>query len=422
MSRSISRLTFAAIIAVLFLPTVPLCAQENFEAGYIVTTKGDTVRGQIDNRQWQRTPERIRFRADSSASVRFYFPKGLRAFGVGARHFRSRTVWIDPNPIEATDFEESQAEFQVRKPEDVRRTFLLVLLDGRVTLYEQRSDRRRFYLEWGDRIQPLVKHAKPVTRGQNELYRPVHQYRNHLEQYCSADASSLRYTNRELTRYVHACYPETEVSGGAPGARSLRSDWSVVGHRVQVGGGSSWIDDPSFSEGTAHLGTMRQLLVGYAVTLSNRRGFQRQSLIFSLQLQERRGRGNQTTTLVGNGVTVKLWDASLRSTSVRVGAQYRYRLLSDAVRPYVTGGLMMIVPVSFSTEVTVKRIFQRGIEGDPAQTTFAKPRKLNPGILIGSGVEIWDWSVGLESGIQIGPNTLNLSPVTYVNLGVSYAF
>ena len=38
----------------------PVAAQAFFETGYVVTLEGDTLRGQIDNREWVRNPEDVR--------------------------------------------------------------------------------------------------------------------------------------------------------------------------------------------------------------------------------------------------------------------------------------------------------------------------------------------------------------------------
>ncbi len=57
-----------AICIIIFLLLVPafLFAQSNFVKGRVITFAGDTLTGQINDRNWLRNPERITFKINKS--------------------------------------------------------------------------------------------------------------------------------------------------------------------------------------------------------------------------------------------------------------------------------------------------------------------------------------------------------------------
>ncbi|MDO7850017.1 hypothetical protein [Hymenobacter convexus] len=67
-----------------------------FERGFVVTTAGDTLRGEIENRFWQQPPTRIDFRPSATAPTQVLGRARVRAFGLdGGRYFRTEVVPLD---------------------------------------------------------------------------------------------------------------------------------------------------------------------------------------------------------------------------------------------------------------------------------------------------------------------------------------
>jgi hypothetical protein len=67
-----------------------------FERGFVVTTAGDTLRGEIENRFWQQPPTRVDFRPAPGAPTQVFGRAGLQAFGLdGGRYFRTEVVPLD---------------------------------------------------------------------------------------------------------------------------------------------------------------------------------------------------------------------------------------------------------------------------------------------------------------------------------------
>ena len=87
--------------AKLFLSVLGLCGAgaahgQVFERGFVVTTAGDTLRGEIENRFWNQPPVRVDFRPTPGAPTQAFGRTGLRAFGLdGGRYFRTEVVPLD---------------------------------------------------------------------------------------------------------------------------------------------------------------------------------------------------------------------------------------------------------------------------------------------------------------------------------------
>jgi hypothetical protein len=58
-----------------------LFAQTNFQPGYVVTTSGDTLWGEVASRGAQRNARLARFRASAATEAKEYFPGQLRGYG-----------------------------------------------------------------------------------------------------------------------------------------------------------------------------------------------------------------------------------------------------------------------------------------------------------------------------------------------------
>ncbi|MEM1137420.1 MAG: hypothetical protein AAGI07_16390, partial [Bacteroidota bacterium] len=72
---------YLPIIPFLIFATFQLFAQENYQSGYIIKNNGDTIRGEIDNKYWRKSPDQISFKQAGSTKIA-YEPKDIHAFRV----------------------------------------------------------------------------------------------------------------------------------------------------------------------------------------------------------------------------------------------------------------------------------------------------------------------------------------------------
>jgi hypothetical protein len=85
------------------LPAFFFCAfqarAQAYEPGLLVTSAGDTLRGEIENGFWEEPPAFIRYRAASAASSQMFQPRQLRAVSfTGAGIFAMRRCPLTTRP------------------------------------------------------------------------------------------------------------------------------------------------------------------------------------------------------------------------------------------------------------------------------------------------------------------------------------
>ena len=92
---------FTCLLIVFFTQQIAF-AQSNFKPGYIVTLKGDTLRGFIDYKQWNETPQEIRFK-NTSNNIKPYNISNALAFGInGLDYFERHIVQVSMDEVELT--------------------------------------------------------------------------------------------------------------------------------------------------------------------------------------------------------------------------------------------------------------------------------------------------------------------------------
>jgi hypothetical protein len=72
---------YLLFILAIFCPLISL-AQSNYKPGYIVTTKGDTLKGFIDYREWNINPKSISFKANGTTNSKSFTPADITFFNV----------------------------------------------------------------------------------------------------------------------------------------------------------------------------------------------------------------------------------------------------------------------------------------------------------------------------------------------------
>jgi hypothetical protein len=78
------------ILFFLLLAPAYCLAQSNFNPGYVITLKGDTLRGLIDYREWDNNPADIRFKANASGKTETFSVNNASEFEIsGLKNFNA---------------------------------------------------------------------------------------------------------------------------------------------------------------------------------------------------------------------------------------------------------------------------------------------------------------------------------------------
>ncbi|HTI61231.1 hypothetical protein [Mucilaginibacter sp.] len=121
-------------------------AQSNYKPGYLVTSKGDTVKGFIDYREWDRTPTVVNFKQDATDNdPKKYAPSDIAGFGItGIESYRTYAGRISMDPT-SPDKVKTEAERDTSFA--VATVFMKELEKGpKVALYSYKDDiKERFF-------------------------------------------------------------------------------------------------------------------------------------------------------------------------------------------------------------------------------------------------------------------------------------
>jgi hypothetical protein len=131
------------ILFLLLIAPVFCLAQSNFKDGYVVTLKGDTLKGLIDYREWDSNPSEIHFKINNLSKTEAYSANNISAFEInGLEKFQRYTVPVSTDHIAITD-----AVFSIDTVKHFQTVFLKVLVKGdNVNLYSYTDNvKSRYY-------------------------------------------------------------------------------------------------------------------------------------------------------------------------------------------------------------------------------------------------------------------------------------
>ena len=67
-------------------------SQENYLSGYVLTLNGDTLKGYVDYRGWEKNKGVVLFKKELSDSKIVYAPLEIKGFGVNGENYESAIV------------------------------------------------------------------------------------------------------------------------------------------------------------------------------------------------------------------------------------------------------------------------------------------------------------------------------------------
>jgi len=146
------RYFYKTLLIILLLPVFSF-AQSNFKPGYIVTLKGDTIRGLIDYREWGANPTSIDFKASATDKTRKYSDQEIHFFSING--FESYVQYTGAISMDITDInlvtssrDTSQREATV--------LFKIMQKGDNVVLYSYTDDvKTRFYISESPDYKPV---------------------------------------------------------------------------------------------------------------------------------------------------------------------------------------------------------------------------------------------------------------------------
>lgn len=232
------------IFTFLFLQIIvsSIIAQSNFKKGYIVSLKGDTLKGFINFKEWTRTPAQIEFKPSLDKKTTHYSTvQNTQAIVIeGYETYERFVVSVSMNEIDYNKIEPNAIS-----PDKSDTVFLKVISEGdRTNLYAYRDKlKERFYVLVSPQTIPTELEFKIESRDNQLSSSPI--FRIQLHQIASKYADytprlkslieSASYSKNELKKIVDQMNTINEKEGQPQRNRYKRSRF-IVGAGLNYSG------------------------------------------------------------------------------------------------------------------------------------------------------------------------------------------
>jgi hypothetical protein len=126
------RIFLSALIGVCCAISLSTSGQSTYSDGYVVLTNNDTLRGQIENKDWKVNPTVIRFKTSGATTPSEYNTLNSKAFYVSTldEHYLSVTTVLDQSPSDPTKVTAENINHKEGKS-----FFARILVRGLISLY-----------------------------------------------------------------------------------------------------------------------------------------------------------------------------------------------------------------------------------------------------------------------------------------------
>ena len=189
--------------------------QQNFQPAKVTTLTGDTLRGFIDYKGWDKNPKLVVFKPDLQAPAQTFRPLDIKGFLVNSEQYTGSAVAIETSP---TVLEELTVSPVPLFRTDT--TFLRTVVSGPRSLYRNKVDGREFfYTEQQGKFDLLIyKRYKPSST--YTVVRFNNTYREQLAKYLAdcptieAKSKQLLYTSSTIQKLFKTYYACTSQQGG----------------------------------------------------------------------------------------------------------------------------------------------------------------------------------------------------------------
>jgi hypothetical protein len=350
-------------------------AQGNYLDGYIVLPQNDTVRGQIDYREWYYNPEQISFRDGKTGKKSLFQPGDITAFFTGGETYESFKVTIHPYTLNT---EKLTNNFQ-DQPYDST-VFLRLLTAGQLSLYYYHSHDEVEYFFTRRLNEPPVQLRIKTSLVDNNGVKAMDREDLYIDQLrllviecpaLSGRVSHVAYGEKDLRKLIFGynnCGKDTveRKEGGAksgklvrfiPLAGYYRSSVHTAG-TYQEAGSLTW---PAYSSLTAGIGV--QLVLPRT---------REQFSCFTDLLYSHFS--SKTSPYAVNSATVET--GYMAYNQVQLDILFRYQLPTGKLRPFVNGGISNIILFNNNSYVISQ---EGGVNGNTRTSLFDGLNSTGPG-------------------------------------------
>jgi hypothetical protein len=209
--------TLAPLFLLLF-PVYSALAQTNYVASTIIQFNGDTLKGEIDYKEWVYNPKMINFRANKNKSPQVFKPKDIKGFTILSKNEKYQTAIVKVNN-ESLDSEHPKMSVYESVDSidnkyiawETDTVFLSVVAQGRLNLFELSyyvDSKAHYFIQKGDgKIEELIYRRVKLHNHDTLGFIKIQTYRKQLhylmiDYVYEPDITLLPYTKARILKLV----------------------------------------------------------------------------------------------------------------------------------------------------------------------------------------------------------------------------
>lgn len=194
------------ILPFVFISFITALAQTQFQPGYVVVNPSDTLRGYINNKDWDISPTQIAFKKDLSQEEQIFTAEQISAFYIETDQsiFESHQLKL---LIVTSDLYASIPNTYVEQKEFIER----IWTNGAINLYREKSprdERERFFISQSNRFYELVNFKYNKIKDGQQYSVTIDEYKDQLAQLTAGtsgfSASAPTYFSSQIIKYLNA--------------------------------------------------------------------------------------------------------------------------------------------------------------------------------------------------------------------------
>jgi hypothetical protein len=207
-------LNFTQLVCLLFISQF-VYAQKNFEPGYLVNARQDTLKGFIEYLNWSRNPENISFKSQLENPAKTYGLSEISSFFVHNERYVKAVVSI--NELSDKNNELATSPFLKVRQDTV---LLTVMTEGPKSLYYWKGSdsKEQFYIKKNGAFELLTYYRYQLTQDGQSGIVVIDPFKKQLAEYfadCEATkekTSFLTYTQGSITGLFKTYYKNCQRS------------------------------------------------------------------------------------------------------------------------------------------------------------------------------------------------------------------
>lgn len=377
---SILRLVLAAL---LLLPATAF-GQQNYQPAKITTLTGDTLRGFINYRGWDRNPRVVSFKPNLQAPEQLLHPLEIRAFSVSNEQYAGAQVRIDDSPQDLDKL--STTALPLYRTDTV---FLRALIVGPKSLYRYKTanaTRSYFYIQQGGGFELLVYKRYRQPGDGAIVVQSNNTYQDQLARYladCPTMTRRLKETNYFASSLQHT-FASYYACTSRPVAFQLRSktthQFGLLAGVSRTNLSFSDVTNPAYPTFDSYTQTGPTGGIYYTVSLPGNLGHFSLANDLLFTSFKASGSRNDITSTSNNSTTT----VALELTYLKLNTLLRFTQTLGSGAIFINAGISNAYAIRAKSEKTVRQQFYSS-ERTSTTELFPDFRRYEQGLVAGVG-------------------------------------